>query len=163
MAASGGAIPFVDKPIFDASDYLVFEAGSDLAEAQRLGFVGAVRWPNDGGAFELGLNGVSGGRVVVDDVARIIPGPRTAEFALVSSAPVSGSLAVEAYEYRLWTGDHPPTSRDDANVCSWLDLATAQQEGTCSEAAHLQVVIELGPNAQGAASVDVRPHVLTRD
>ncbi len=172
IAVAGPAVAFAGIDVIwpestttadvNESPPITFSAGADHSAAQSAGFASALSTGDNGAAYTLTLNGLSGGTVTVDDLVTITKDASVSSYKLEISTALSGTLTPTTLHARLWTGSTAPTADGDTQVCAVLDLtdpvsteaSTACTQGTTK----VQISMTLpADQTTESATVSVRP------
>lgn len=150
----------------DESPPIVFSAGSDHSKAQNVGFAGAFVSSENGAQWNLTFNGLSDGKVTIDDAVNVSVESAVTSYKMKVSSALGTGISPTTFKVRIWNGTTAPTGDSHYNVCAVLDLTAAQgTESTNSCDAtdrKVQVIYEL-PEGQTTESdtVTVQPSSIT--
>ncbi len=143
----------------DESPPITFAAGGDHSSANTLGFAGAFANTDNGAAYTLTVNGLSGGTITIDDLVTITKDAAISTFKIEATNTLAG-ISPDTLKIRLWTGVTAPTADGDAQVCAVLDLTAAgESTNSCSgTTVYMQLIYAL-PTGQTTESgtVTLRP------
>lgn len=146
----------------DTTPPVTLARGTDMSQAENIGFANSFTSTNNGASYTLTLSGLSGGNVTVDKLLFANKTAAVSTYKFQISTAWSGTLNPDDVKFRLWTGGTAPTTDNSAGLCAVLNLEAAldtETTGTCSDAAvFVQLVLTLPTGVSSeTATVSVRP------
>lgn len=146
----------------DESPPITFSAGADHSTAQSAGFAGSFVSSENGAQWNLTFNGLSDGKVTIDDAVNVTVESAVTSYKMKVSSALGTGIDPTTFKIRLYNGSTAPSADGDSQVCAVLDLTSAQGTETTNSCDSLdrkiQVIYEL-PEGQTTESdtVTVQP------
>lgn len=149
----------------DTTPAINFDQGTDWSTAKGEGWVSSWSGSNNNGSYSLSVNGLSGGKLTVDDLVNVSEASAVSSYEMEVSTALGaggGTLTTpNTLKIRLWndTGS-APSADGDANVCATLDLTAAAgtaSGGDCSTSTKMQLIYDLPSGASESSDVKIRP------
>lgn len=142
---------------------ITWAQGADYSCAATHGFAANWALNNNAADFDITVNGLSGGTVVIDKLVDLTSDSDVQSYKVKITSALSGTLATATtLKLRFWNGTTVPTADGDAGVLTTLDLLSAVNTETATTfdagiTYYVQLVYVAASGSTGSSVVSISP------